>query len=124
MESPRIDLTVEGIKEKYPNPTTCRRNSASKRSDEYCVGGAFIMSVRDEDDFSRHYQFPGPENLAEYLAKVNDNLLEGPHELVSQDARDLAEAILDANDEEEFGEAWSLLEEALRYEMEGNDDDR
>lgn len=94
-------ISVHDIRTAYPNPVSAR--DLTEESDPgYCVGGAFTLSLNSGYD-----AFPSVSHLAYTLSKAHGNQ---PVERFV----DYAFAIIEANDEGAFEEAWMFLENALK----------
>jgi len=91
-------MTIQEIREKYPDPIEARKGSLSKG--QYCVGGAYLLANNIDNDFPSKFSF------VEELEK-----LEG----IKQDKSiELVEEMMKFNDRGEFEEAWELLERVVK----------
>jgi hypothetical protein len=90
---------VDEIRRKYPNPV----RSGGQPDDTYCVGGAFCLSREGRVAWNN---FPISPYLAQELRLENPTLSD-------YDALEIANSIIDANDNERFEEAWAWLEKGL-----------
>jgi len=94
-------LTVEMIREKYPEPRTMNMRLEGNEYKGYCVGGAFLMMQGVVLD-----PWPWDVDIAQGLQRENPALDEF-------DAREMTREIVLANDNGHFETAWKLLGEAL-----------
>lgn len=112
----QFDLSVNQIKENFPNPTACPTNAAPLPSDAYCVGGSFVLTFKGMDKPVGHERFPDEFTVADVLAEVNPYLRSDKDgEVATETAISFAVAIMEANDCGDFGEAYDLLDKALSY---------
>jgi hypothetical protein len=117
---------VEGLRERWPHPVAARERQSGE---DYCVGGALCQEVLDreaphmepvlywEEPFTLNenfrvaysgdrMHFPNQFALAAALQRANPNI---DHHLASE----CATRIIEANDQDEFNEAWLWLDKAL-----------
>lgn len=96
-------MTIDDIRQTYPNPIAGRQAQYPYSRKEYCCGGAYCMYVGITDP---EMMFPMQRELAAVLKEQNETLdWEGAHEF--------ARSIIDYNDASLFEEAWQLLAQAL-----------
>lgn len=129
---------VQVLRQQYSRPVKAGFDSRKSDPMDYCVGGAFCISLGSDD------RFPEDNKLAEILTKENPNLSrpgDDPRDSFCMSeayqnwqyendeiegypvpppvptlAYDFASTIIHHNDNEEFDQAWSWLEKALQYD--------
>ena len=102
---------INRIKDMFPNPETGSTSFSGKSESggRYCVGGAYIMySFPSTYWKDRDLCFPNVKRLAK--AFVDKTSME------QTQAEELARLVIEANDVEEFEEAWELLSQVLDHE--------
>ena len=104
-------ITVERIRKKYPNPSSCPADMAlaPPSPNDYCVGGAFCLYVgypAKAEFTGKRYDFPGPVSLAGVIQEYTG--------LKWSDAYHAGEEIISLNDRAKFDEAWESLKKVLR----------
>ena len=107
-------ITVKELRVLFPNPRATIDGNGEQGSVAYCVGGALCQFFARADNlhpFLLDQNFPSPNFLATVLLNVNPNLSE-------DQAHYFSGSITRLNDRNEFGVAWSLLNQALTYGVE------
>jgi len=94
-------LTVEMIREKYPEPRVVNIRPEGNAGRGYCVGGAFLLTQGDDCN-----PWPLDVDIARGLRRANPTL-------DKFDALEIAREIVLANDNGHFETAWKLLGQAL-----------
>ncbi len=97
MTSQEAKKIIASAKFAYPSPTSLRRTEIPT----YCVGHAVVTTI---DPKVQCPKFPTNNLVWEYLQKKFN--------LPQDNKIDVCEAI-EANEEEQFDEAWNLFEKAL-----------
>ena len=108
-------ISVRSLIAEYPHPvkgSMCWGIPEYEEYGEYCVGGAFCLWMDLQPAFpevtgpeQRFSGFPDDDRLSRYLAVATGQ--------ARQFLVPYAEAILTANDEGLYGEAWMFLQNAL-----------
>jgi len=97
---------ITQIQAQYPDPIASYDDDGMP--DCYCVGGGIVMfaSMEWNDEDSHNVAFPNSADLGDALHKLNPAL---PWE----QAEIFAVQIIEANDDERFGDAWQIAAQAL-----------
>ena len=90
-------ITAEQIRQKYPNPVP---SWITESPDDYCVGGALGLFLGYEDE-----HFPSGQMITGYLVEMFDR----------SPRWGIGYAIIEASDDGDFDQAWSLMQEAFDY---------
>src|SRR5258708_15986853 len=102
-------ITMQDIRNAWPNPVTLDATYHIAIADPYCVGGGVCRFAFKEDEiYQDALHFPLKQELLQALRVLN------PH-LSIEIANEHAEQILNLNDDGFFDMAWNELDKALTW---------
>lgn len=98
----KVNFTVQQIKEAFPNPI---RYGDSGSRGCYCVAGAFLMYLRNEEPvyLQELARFPSEDIVVAECVKLNPSLS-------AFELRYLAAKIIEQSDNGDFEAAWNSLD--------------
>ena len=107
-----MSFKMEEVRRAFPNPTYPDRQPPRFHRITYCVGGAVCLFLARDSRFEP-LRFPHVHELATALREANPAL--------GDRADRYADAVICANDQQKFDQAWAALADALSFERAGDE---